>query len=263
MISSTELREKARTLGIPESTIERDYAQNWLVKSIHALDMDLVLKGGTGIRKAHIPGYRFSDDLDFTMLKDTSEEAFKNLIVTAVGSSKEESGIDFAEEVALKENPNGYEGIVYFRFLRSTGSRLRIKLDITKHNMEKISLNPEERKIIHPYSDDCTSMVLVYPLEEIVAEKLRALFERTRPRDLYDVWYMRDKLNYESISYIFSEKCRFKKVKPDFQFFIARREDFERAWENSLRHQLNVLPNFNSTFDEVLDIVKAFMDFKK
>ncbi|NJE13855.1 nucleotidyl transferase AbiEii/AbiGii toxin family protein [Thermococcus sp. LS2] len=30
-----------------------------------------------------------------------------------------------------------------------------------------------------------------YSLEEIFAEKLRSLFQRTRPRGLYDVWYLR------------------------------------------------------------------------
>jgi len=30
MIPSTEIRERAREYGVPETTVERDYAQNWL-----------------------------------------------------------------------------------------------------------------------------------------------------------------------------------------------------------------------------------------
>jgi len=51
---------------------------------------------------------------------------------------------------------------------------------------------PVLRGILHPYPDEIPADVLVqtYSLEELVAEKTRALFERTRPRDLYDVVYV-------------------------------------------------------------------------
>lgn len=50
MIPAREIREKARENGVPESTIERDYVQNWLLKYLSPLN--LVLKGGTGIKKS-------------------------------------------------------------------------------------------------------------------------------------------------------------------------------------------------------------------
>jgi len=64
MITRREIREKAREFGVPVSTIERDYAQNWLLKPLSSVNM--VLKGGTGIRKAYIGDYRFSDDLFYS-----------------------------------------------------------------------------------------------------------------------------------------------------------------------------------------------------
>jgi len=48
----------------------------------------------------------------------------------------------------------------------------------------------ERRRLIHPYSDECDALLLVYSLQEIFAEKVRSVFERIRPRDLYDVWYL-------------------------------------------------------------------------
>lgn len=63
MIQYLELREKSREYEIPISTIERDYAQNWILKYLSEIDM--ALKGGTGIKKIYINDYRFSDDLDF------------------------------------------------------------------------------------------------------------------------------------------------------------------------------------------------------
>ena len=67
MIPIVEIKEAARAFGVPPSTIERDYAQNWLLAHLSTLPM--ALKGGTGIRKVFIENYRFSDDLDFTLLE--------------------------------------------------------------------------------------------------------------------------------------------------------------------------------------------------
>jgi predicted nucleotidyltransferase component of viral defense system len=63
----------------------------------------------------------------------------------------------------------------------------RIKLDLTAY--ELVVLPPVTVEIFHPYSDmpgDGIG-VLAYDYVEAFAEKFRALAERTRPRDLYDV----------------------------------------------------------------------------
>ena len=57
MIRPQEIEEKSGQLGVPISAIERDYVQNWILKHLRAIDM--VLKGGTGIRKVYIENYRF------------------------------------------------------------------------------------------------------------------------------------------------------------------------------------------------------------
>jgi predicted nucleotidyltransferase component of viral defense system len=62
MIPSREIKEKAREYGVPPSTTERDYAQNWLLKYLY--HSDIILKGGTGIKKIYHKNYRFSDDLN-------------------------------------------------------------------------------------------------------------------------------------------------------------------------------------------------------
>ncbi len=211
----------------------------------------MALKGGTGIRKVYIGDYRFSDDLDFTLLEDMEVDKVKELIVKAVREAKRRSGIDFDEDIKFREVENGYEVAVYFRILRRAGNPLRIKIDITKRENEVILLPLERRKIIHPYSDDCNAEVLTYTLQEIFAEKIRALFQRMRPRDLYDVWYL-SKLGLD-VSAV-NQKSRFKGVEPDFDGLLNRKEDFRNAWESSLRHQLKDLPDFNAVFDDVNEV---------
>lgn len=78
MITELEIREFARKNGVPETTVERDYAQNWLLASLSKINM--ALKGGTGIRKIYIENYRFSDDLDFTLLEDLEAGKVKKIV---------------------------------------------------------------------------------------------------------------------------------------------------------------------------------------
>jgi predicted nucleotidyltransferase component of viral defense system len=92
----------------------------------------------------------------------------------------------------------------------------------------------------------------VYPLEEIMAEKIRSLFQRTRPRDLYDIWKLWEKVDWSIIEGIVREKFLFKKIDFDLDNFRSNERDFENAWKSSLGNQINSLPAFTNVFDDVL-----------
>ena len=253
MITQRELREKAREYGVPISTIERDYTQNWLLK--HFSSINMALKGGTGIRKAYIGEYRFSDDLDFTLLEEINKERLEILIKESVKNVKEESGINFSEDIRSQENDNGFEIDIYFQIMQRGESRTRIKIDVTKYGNEEILLPLNMKEIIHPYSDNLKAKIKVCSLEEIIAEKVRSLFQRTRPRDLYDVWYLRDRVDQRKVLDIFLRKCEFKDVKIDVKDLEDRKDDFKNAWENSLGHQLKRIPDFDDVFSSVIENV--------
>ncbi|KAA0004736.1 MAG: CRISPR-associated protein Csx11 [Thermoplasmata archaeon] len=262
MITQRELREKAREYGVPISTIERDYVQNWLLKYFSSINM--VLKGGTGIRKAYIGEYRFSDDLDFTLLEEINKEQLKVLLKESVKNVKEESGINLSEDFRFQENDNGFEIDIYFQIMQRGGNRTRIKIDITKHGNEEILLPLNMRKIIHPYSDRLKANIKVYSLEEIIAEKVRSLFQRTRPRDLYDVWYLRNSVDQRKVLDIFLRKCEFKDVRIVVKDLEDRKDDFKNAWENSLGHQLKNIPDFDDVFSSVVeDVEKRYVKIIK
>lgn len=100
--------------------------------------------------------------------------------------------------------------------------------------------------------------MLSYSLTEVFAEKIRALFERTRPRDLYDVWRLSG-LDLD-VSDMIHDKFDFRDVTLDIDDLLHRREYFGNAWENSLRHQLEDLPVFNEVFEDVLAFLKDISD---
>jgi len=250
MIPKNEIREHGRKHGVPFSTIERDYVQNWLLKYMAGIDR-MILKGGTAIRKAYLRNYRFSDDLDFTLIKEMDIDELKISIGDIVEKCKAESEITFMDGLNVSENVNGFKLDIYFQISQKGTDRTKIKLDITKPDHEEILLPVKEREIIHLYSDNVKGKVTVYSLEEIIAEKIRSIFQRTRPRDLYDLWYLWDRTDTQKAIDILPEKFRMKSVKPVLTDLKRRKDDFRNAWVNSLRHQLRDLPNFDEVYENI------------
>ena len=152
----------------------------------------------------------------------------------------------------------GFQIKIPFRLLSRTGVPARIKMDVTLEQYERILLPLQDRPIIHGYSDSPRfSMVRTkaYSLEEIFAEKIRALFQRTRPRDLYDIWMLRESVDLELVLRILPEKFANKDVEPNLEGLKDRRGYYLRAWERSLGHQLRKLPEFERVWAEVVKFV--------
>ncbi len=101
-------------------------------------------------------------------------------------------------------------------------------------------------------------LVRCYSFEEVFAEKLRAMGERGRPRDLYDIvnLYWRHDLRAHGplVRATLVQKCETKGVPmPTFASLAsaATRADLETEWTNMLGHQLPALPSFASFWAEL------------
>ena len=253
MIRQSEIKSLSRQYSVPVSTIERDYVQNWLLRYLP----EMAFKGGTCLRKIYFKNYRFSDDLDFTLLEETNISELEEIILNSIQQAKNQSNIEFIDEINSKEVRNGYSFDIYFRITRTTGSPLKIKIDITKKENEYIIDQITQKVINNPYSDKIDTKVFTYSLDEIFAEKTRSLFERTRPRDVYDVWYLNKHMKFDNS--LFHKKCKIKKLEINIKDLINRKMKFENAWEASLKHQLPKLPLANDVFDEVIKFLKKII----
>lgn len=254
MIRSQEIKEKAREYSVPVSTIERDYAQNWLLKYLY--HPDIILKGGTGIKKIYQENYRFSDDLDFSLTRPIKDKDLFIHMNEAVDKAKEEVGINFQISSKFAKTETGFRGKIYFNIIQNAaGTPLSIKVDITNYGNEIILLPTEKKKVFHSYSDELNAEIEVYSLEEIFAEKIRALIQRTRARDLYDVGMLHDLINKDKVLQILDEKFDFKGVVLDISSLTKRKDDFSNAWDASLNHQLKVMPNFEISFNKAITII--------
>jgi hypothetical protein len=142
--------------------------------------------------------------------------------------------------------------------LARAGDAPRIKLDLTDH--ERLVLPIDRRNVHHPYSDlpPTGIQVSTYCFEEVFAEKVRALAERLRPRDLYDVvhLYRRKELNPDlpQLMHALREKCAFKKIAvPDFASIQVSPliAELQVSWAQMLAHQLPELPPFDGFWVEL------------
>jgi len=131
----------------------KDYALSWMLKALNDVSEAFALKGGMGIRKAYIEGYRFSVNLDFTLTRHVD---VREALLDAVRLARRESGIEFGEDLGLKSVRTGYEASVMFRLYYRFP--MKIKIDVTTPENEVIALPLERRKLIHPHSDECDAL---------------------------------------------------------------------------------------------------------
>jgi len=257
MIPIREIMECAREAGVPPSTIERDYAQNWFLSALqHA---NLVFKGGTCIRKVFIENYRFSDDLDFTLPEQIGADAVLATISNAIVQVREESGIPFEDNPGLRQTRTGFKATVRFRILnRASASPVKIDLDLTDPGDENLFLPVTRRTVFHQYSDDLPLAVTSYSLEEIMAEKIRSLFQRTRSRDLYDVGQLADRVDRSIVKSVLFRKCEPKGIAVDSTVLAGKREQFSALWQVSLGHQMKAVPDFGEAFEKVLTEIDGY-----
>lgn len=264
----------SREFGLAANVIEKDYVLGWVLAGIAAhpeIGQSWVFKGGTCLKKCYFETYRFSEDLDFTLTNpEHLEEPF--LLATFNQISEwiyDQAGIEMPAEAIRFEiytNPRGKtsaEGRVGYLgpMQRGRGDTPRIKLDLT--NDEVLVLEPATRQVHHPYSDMPTDGIHArcYSFEEVFAEKIRALAERERPRDLYDVvhLYRHDELRPDR-ALVFStleQKCAFKGIEVPTMRTVDNqpaRGELEAEWGNMLAHQLPVLPPFEQFWQELPNV---------
>lgn len=267
MIDRREILDMATQMSLNPHVVEKDYVLGWMLAGISNhpdLRDNWVFKGGTCLKKCYFETYRFSEDLDFT-LKDAShlDKAFLERAFAEIRAwIYEQTGIEVpADKQAfdIYTNPRGSiscQGKIAYRAPVSPRDMPRIKLDLTAD--ECLVLPPVRVPVYHPYSDIPADGidVLAYAYEEVFGEKVRALGERTRPRDLYDVINLfRNEDARPAPAAVFDvlrQKCDFKGIAvPSLARLEPFRQELMGLWESMLAHQLPILPPYQ-TFWEAL-----------
>ncbi len=264
VIDRAEILRLANEFGLEARIVEKDYILGWVLASISRdplLAATWVFKGGTCLKKCFFETYRFSEDLDFTVTEARQLEAgfLESRFLELSNWLHDTTGIELPAEQRrfdVYNNKRGgrcCEGRIGFRgpIAPRGGDLPRIKLDLTAD--EILVLPTVTRPVGHAFSDTPTEGITArcYAFEEVFGEKIRALGERSRPRDLYDVINLFRNSEFRAaadvIRDVVQQKCTFKNIGfPRFEALAVFRDELVAEWGNMLRHQLPALPPVDS-----------------
>lgn len=271
MIPKQQILDLAERFGLQPTTIEKDYALGWLLIGVsrHSVTAKWTFKGGTCLKKCFFETYRFSEDLDFTVPREESltEQSIRTWLGEIATRLEPEVGLQFPRDrinVEKYTNPRGHDSFqAKLTYVGPLGlarhSLQRVKFDLTQDELQVDE--PELREVFHPYDDSPQPppRVRCYSLNEILAEKTRALCEREgRARDVYDVVHLnrefKDAISAAKVADIARRKFAFKELDPPTVELILShvdRDALAAAWNQQLRHQLPHLPPVETFFDEL------------
>ncbi|MDD4985449.1 MAG: nucleotidyl transferase AbiEii/AbiGii toxin family protein [Dehalococcoidales bacterium] len=263
MISRAELQRLANRERIALGTLEKDYVLTEVLKALSlvpTLSELLVFKGGTALRKVYFPDWRYSEDLDFTVKHDMTKEELRQEIDKWYQQVRLVSEIQLTTKMMHK--PNGYAR-VRTQFIGPLSYPGMIFMDLSFD--EPLCLDPERKKVLAMPFSSGEQEVLAYPLEELLAEKIRSLLERGKSRDYYDVWRLlkeqSSSLDLALLGTVLQKKLSHKNlIVTGIGDFLPRDiKGLKRYWGKDLGQQIVSLPSLDEVIEKLRDLLDKFV----
>lgn len=274
MISQRELQRLAFEQQAPVQMIERDYVLTWLLGAIAPPHQTprLIAKGGTALKRLYFADWRYSEDLDFTAAETIPPATLQALLDAACHRVRDRAGIQAdVGPVETRYTESNLRNItIYLNYigpLQRTRRPRQIKVDVA---FDEIMVNPPvSRPLIRTFSDEPRPAlrVLVYPLEEICAEKIRTLLQRTEPRDLYDVWRILGEhareMDLAQLLATLDLKCKQRGLmftRAGAILTPERVSKYRSAWERRLGEQVPAIPSLDTVVRETRRLLRTCLD---
>lgn len=274
------LRSMVKQRGVGLHILQKDYAISYLLAGIartSGLGEQVALKGGTALRKLYYADYRFSEDLDYSTLEmgvlPNGDDRVRAAVARMAGLLQERGPFEVECEALTLRLPHPGHQMAYIVRVRFPDQRVamcRLKVEITVD--EGVLLRVREHPILHGFPEPFEAEVRAYALEEIVAEKLRALLQSRDSlakrgwgasrvcRDYYDLWWILSREQSVGIPALVAKKCAERKV--SFQ----SAEEFtspslidtaRREWDRQLSPFLAASPDVERVLAEVGPLIAA------
>ncbi len=249
MIGRETLEKIARLYGLRPWQQERHYVQALMLGALS--EFPLVFKGGTYLWFFHGLD-RFSEDLDFTATGDLPEE---------IGNQVSESLRMFGVENSLKAISDDE---------RSLSFRISAKgpLNTSERNLTYVyvEVSRRERVMQPPLSLELKFDAYALPvkivggmaLDELAAEKVRAVCTREKARDAYDLHYLITRKGVKFDRSIAGEKLKYYGLPFSEELLSKSLRKREKDWKPELKSLvLGKLPEFESVFSTIIGWVKG------
>lgn len=254
LIDGSKLRILAGKYQVPVGTIEKDLAVTVLLSVISQFPnlSKMTFKGGTALKKNYFPQTRFSEDLDFTCNSDVSDE-LKDMLSAAIKSRLD---VNFTSVKQEKTGKTSKKISVKYTGFNNHPNSVRVDLSLREKVIRKPALLP----VLHTYDLGNKFTIPVMDLEEIMAEKIRAVvYAPGQPRHLYDSWYLSAQNNVKIIPSLVESKIGFYDESFSLQAFKESISDMKSDWEKDLKPFLFNVPSFGAVSRTVIERVEKAM----
>ena len=239
MISIEELKEAKERRKTNLYYEEKEYLQYIFLNSISQYPEKFVFKGGTCLRIC-FGLERASEDLDFST--NLSLKEVKKIVERCL---KDFESLNIEHKIYSEKEFKGnirfeirFKGPIYNGNQNSTNT---LKIDFNKQK----SKNTEARVVQKIFSDVPLFTINVLAEKEILAEKIRALINRSEPRDLYDLWILFNK------GVEVDKKLIEIKLKEEKSNLSRIRYPSKQEYEVSLKNLINFLPPYGQVLKEI------------
>ncbi len=178
----------AKRLKIAVEQVVREELELSLLKSLFesGIGKALVFKGGTALRLA-FGSPRFSDDLDFSASSAIPEAAFRTAARAALKGLPEATLVEaLAKRFTL---------FALYRFdVPYIARPFSIKVEVSTREESRRQADESELRLLSSEVTNLTVLARVATLERALEDKKAAFAARRQPRDLYDLWFISQKL---------------------------------------------------------------------
>lgn len=252
MLEKEEIKRIAEIKGLSIQNAEKDYLLEVTLFNLYKeVGNVLAFKGGTSLFKLYSLN-RFSDDLDFTLVshKIKVDKLFTKVIknLSSIGIEGKIREIDeYRSQKNIKLELRG----PLFDGNPKNISFVNINISLK----EKPLYDLEQRKIFSQYADIPAFDAFVMKLDELFAEKVRALLTRDKARDAYDVWFLLNKgvnINVKDIN----KKLKLYGGVFSEEVFVEKINGIEKYWEADLKDiMIGDLPEFSKIKKDIISIL--------
>src|SRR3990167_3136926 len=150
----------------------------------------LAFRGGTALNKLYCDSLaRYSEDIDLVQIKDEPIGEVMGAISDAINP--------WLGKASWKQTARSVKFI--YRFISEDNPPIPLRLKIEINTVEPFTVFGFQEKhyqVENPWFSGKAS-IRTYKLEELMGTKLRALYQRAKGRDLYDLWMAITKLNVD------------------------------------------------------------------
>ena len=179
----------------------------------------LAFRGGTALHKLYLsPQPRYSEDIDLVQI---NSEPIKPTI------DRLREVLSFLGEPKVKQKRSN--NTLIFRMESSVlpilPIKLKVEINCREHfnilGLEEVNFSMENLW----FSGNCK--IKTYKLDELIGTKVRALYERRKGRDLYDLYkaLQNTMLNPDNVIYCFKKYMEWEEKKPTYKLYVSNMED--------------------------------------